>query len=175
MVIKLAQKLLSRHLFHLAELKGRPVRTSISLFALWICLLGAGCQSVFISEGMPIEVTQSEAAEHLLSTQGVELMTPSLPTPTDPELQNLIELAAQDLAARLGVSFTEIFVIEATSVEWSDSSLDCPQEGMSYLQVITPGYRIVLQAESQTHEYHTNRAGYLVLCNNRLPPITPQP
>ena len=102
-------------------------------------------------------------------------MTPSLPTPTDPELQNLIELAAQDLAARLGVSFTEIFVIEATPVEWSDSSLDCPQEGMSYLQVITPGYRIVLQAESQTHEYHTNRAGYFVLCNNRLPPITPQP
>lgn len=95
-------------------------------------------------------------------------------TPTDPELQNLIELTTQDLAARLGVSLAEISVVEATPVEWSDSSLDCPQEGMSYLQMITPGYRIVLQANSQTHEYHTNQTGYFVLCNNKLPPITPQ-
>ena len=93
-------------------------------------------------------------------------MTPSMLTPTDPELQSLIQLTSQDLMARLGVSLTEISVIEATPVEWSDSSLDCPQQGMSYLQVITPGYRIVLQADSQTHEYHTNRAGYFVVCNN---------
>ena len=102
-------------------------------------------------------------------------MTPSLSTPADQEVQNLIELTTQDLAARLGVSLAEISVVEAMPVEWSDSSLDCPQEGMSYLQVITPGYRIVLQANSQAHEYHTNQTGYFVLCNNRLSPITPQP
>lgn len=93
-------------------------------------------------------------------------MTPLSSTATDPELQNMIELITQDLAARLDVSQVEVSLVEANPVEWSDSSLGCPQEGMGYLQVITPGYRIVLQVDNQPYEYHTNRTGYFVLCNN---------
>ena len=151
------------------------MRTYLSLLVLTACLLGSGCQPAPAATSIAFEVTPSLTPEPLVPTQGVEQMTPSLSTPADQEVQNLIELTTQDLATRLDVPSAEISLVEATAVEWSDSSLDCPQEGMSYLQVITPGYRIVLQANNQPYEYHTNRTGYFVHCNNRVPPIIPQP
>jgi hypothetical protein len=102
-------------------------------------------------------------------------MTPSAPTPSDPALQALIETAKADLAQRLSIPVTQIDFLEATEVEWSDSSLDCPQPGMDYLQVITPGYRILLEVDGTNHEYHSNRDAYLVYCDNANPPIFPKP
>lgn len=96
-------------------------------------------------------------------------MTLSLPTPADTNLQNLIESIKTDLASRQAASVDEIIVKETTQVEWSDSSLDCPQPGMDYPQVITLGYRVVLEAKGQSYEYHTNRDAYFVYCENNLP------
>ena len=93
-------------------------------------------------------------------------MVQPLPTSSKPGLQVLIEKTQEDLAQRLSVPITQITLDEATEVEWSDSSLDCPQPGMEYLQVITPGYRIVLQVNNQVYEYHTNRDAYFVYCDN---------
>lgn len=70
--------------------------------------------------------------------------------------ENALTASAQaDLAGRLGVSPDEIEVVSVEAVEWGDSSLGCPQEGMMYAQVITPGYRIVLSYEGETYAYHT--------------------
>ena len=102
-------------------------------------------------------------------------MTPAQDTPLAPTLQSLIEKAKADLAQRLTVSVEQISVAEMTEVEWSDSSLGCPQPDMSYLQVITPGYKIVLQVNGQFHEYHSNRDGYFVYCTDQVPPIIPKP
>lgn len=102
-------------------------------------------------------------------------MTPSIPSPAAPGLRDLIERIKEDLVSRLAIPADEIALVEVTAVEWSDSSLDCPQPGMSYLQVITPGYRIVLQVNNQAYEYHTNRDSHFVFCENRVPPIIPQP
>jgi hypothetical protein len=98
-------------------------------------------------------------------------MPPVLPTPADAGLQSLIELTKADLASRLSIPVDEIILAEATEAEWSDSSLDCPQPGMEYLQVITPGYRIVLQANNQSYEYHTSREAYFVYCEGPVPPL----
>jgi hypothetical protein len=102
-------------------------------------------------------------------------MTPSVPAPVDPGLQNLIERTKEDLANRLAIPADRIDLVEITEVEWSDSSLDCPQPEMIYLQVITPGYRIVLRTNGQLFEYHSNRDAYFVYCENRVPPIIPNP
>ncbi len=102
-------------------------------------------------------------------------MPPSLPTPADPILQGLLRRIEEDLAVRLAIAADEISLVETTEVEWSDSSLDCPQPGMSYLQVITPGYRVVLQADDQMFEYHTNRDAYFVFCEDQVPPALPKP
>ena len=100
-------------------------------------------------------------------------MTPSLPAPADAGLQSLIETAKEDLAQRLSISVTLISLVEAMEVEWSDSSLDCPQPGMDYLQVLTPGYRILLEANTQVYEYHSNRDAYFIYCENPNPIIPP--
>jgi len=68
-----------------------------------------------------------------------------------------IEQARQDLAKRLGVSVDDIEVQAVEAVEWPDASLGCPQPGMMYAQVITPGYRILLRAGGETYEYHSDR------------------
>ena len=118
----------------------------------------------------PLETKPATA----LSTEGnPSQMTPSLLTPA--AMQNLIEMIKLDLANRQAVSVDEIILVDAEEVEWSDSSLDCPQPGMEYLQVITPGYRIVLQLNDQLYEYHTNRDTYFVYCENPVPPIIPKP
>jgi hypothetical protein len=72
--------------------------------------------------------------------------------------------ALDDLAQRLGIAKSSIRVIQAEAVEWPDASLGCPKPGMMYAQVITPGYRIVLQANGKRYEYHTGRGAAVVLC-----------
>jgi hypothetical protein len=90
-------------------------------------------------------------------------------TPGTSGLEGLIEQARNDLSQRLSISSGQIKLVEATEVEWPDSSLGCPQEGMSYLQVITPGYRILLEAGGTQYEYHSNRDTYFVYCENPNP------
>jgi hypothetical protein len=102
-------------------------------------------------------------------------MTPSISTPATSGLEGIIHMAREDLAQRLAVAEDQINVIETVEVEWSDSSLDCPQPGMEYLQVITPGYRIVLEAGGTQYEYHSNRDAYVVFCDNTNPPVLPKP
>jgi hypothetical protein len=102
-------------------------------------------------------------------------MTPSIPAPLDPNLQKLVIMAKEDLAQRLSLSVTEIKLIEIAEAEWSDSSLGCPQPGMDYLQVITPGYLILLESNGTQYEYHSNRDTYAVYCENSNPPLLPKP
>ena len=58
------------------------------------------------------------------------------PTVSDPTLERLIEDAKQDLMQRANVSADAITVVSAQPVEWRDTSLGCPIEGMMYAQVI---------------------------------------
>ena len=51
---------------------------------------------------------------------------------------------------------------------FSDSSLDCPQPGMSYLQVITPGYRVLLEADGRRFDVRTS-GGQGRICRRRKP------
>lgn len=72
-------------------------------------------------------------------------------------------LAVAHLAQLLGVSPDAITVVSVEEVTWPDTSLGCPQPGMMYTQVLTPGYRLVLEAGGKTYEYHAGR-GRVVSC-----------
>lgn len=102
-------------------------------------------------------------------------MTPSLPTPADSGLQNLIDKATADLAQRLTISANEIILLEAMSVVWPDSSLGCPQEGMAYAQVLTPGYLIRLEYAGNKFEYHAGKDASITYCTNPTPPVQGTP
>ena len=111
-----------------------------------------------------------------LPTEGdATQMTQPVPTASDSRLQGLIEKAKEDLAQRLSISVTQINLVEAIEVEWSDASLDCPQPGVDYIQVLTPGYRILLESGGNEYEYHSNRDTYVVYCGDSIPPILPKP
>lgn len=100
-------------------------------------------------------------------------MTPTLSSAAVQGLEYLIKKAKEDLAQRLSISVTQINLIETTEVEWSDSSLDCPQPGLEYLQVITPGYRILLEFNGNEYAYHSNRDTYVVFCDSSIQLIPP--
>lgn len=72
--------------------------------------------------------------------------------------------AIKDLSEQTGSSPDEIILVSIEAVEWSDSSLGCPQEGFMYAQVITPGYKIVLETQGQQYNYHTDQTTNVVLC-----------
>lgn len=81
--------------------------------------------------------------------------------------------ARRDVASRLGIPVAEVRVVQVEAVEWPDASLGCPEPGRMYIQVITPGYRIVLEAAGKTFRYHTDRGSRAVLCEAAAQP-TPQ-
>lgn len=69
-----------------------------------------------------------------------------------------------DLASRLGVKENEISLVSVEAVTWNDTSLGCPEKGMMYVQVLTPGYRIILEAGGKQYDYRTDDRGYFKLC-----------
>jgi hypothetical protein len=70
-----------------------------------------------------------------------------------------LEAAVADLSGKSGIPATEIVLTSMEAEEWGDTSLGCPQEGHSYAQVITPGYRLVLEAGGKQFAYHTDLDG----------------
>jgi hypothetical protein len=68
----------------------------------------------------------------------------------------LVAAAVADLAEELGVPDDEIDVVSVEEMDWPDSSWGCPEEGMMYLQVVTPGYQIILSAEGETYDYRAD-------------------
>ena len=74
-----------------------------------------------------------------------------------------VDLAQNDLAEQLNITTQAIEVAIVQPVEWRDSSLGCPQRGVMYAQVITPGFWIVLKADKQ-YIYHTDAGKKVVLC-----------
>ncbi len=101
-------------------------------------------------------------------TQGIQeetvAVSSAIPTPSNPALQGLVMQAKEDLARRLSIEVDQIDLVESKAVEWPDVSLGCPEPGKVYAQVITPGYRIVLEAAGEAYEYHSDAQRRVVCC-----------
>ncbi len=88
------------------------------------------------------------------SGERVVLVTDTGFSPRRGEAETLTDRAIEDLAGRLHIAYDKIAVASVTPTEFNDSSLGVPEEGKFYLQVITPGYIIVLEAGGKTYTYH---------------------
>jgi hypothetical protein len=139
----------------------------------------AACGSGIPFPAQPRTVDEERATPTVSVTplQGTVVMTPTpqptkanlpanlpQPAPTGQGAERVIQLARQDLAQKLNVPIDEIREVSVEAVEWPDTSLGCPQPGMMYAQVITPGFRVVLAAKGQTVEYHTDSGRRVVSC-----------
>ena len=89
--------------------------------------------------------------------------------------QPAVLLAQTHIADMLGCGPQELTVASVEEVEWSDSSLGCPQPDMMYMQVITPGYRITLERGGQQYVVHTDRGRRAVRCDSPRRPASQKP
>jgi hypothetical protein len=133
------------------------------------------CRTV---EASPTPTVQSPAAQadtpdvrpESTATQDLTFASP----PEEPEMSNpitpdaaaeqMITLVKQHLAQRLNIAADQILVSDLRQVVWRDAGLGCAKLGVDYVQVETPGYRIVLEAQGQTYNYHTDQTRRFVPC-----------
>jgi hypothetical protein len=116
---------------------------------------GSEQQMILCENGQPTDLANQASAP----------ATPAGEVQTSPATQPLVELAQQALAKEFGIDVAAIRLVQIEEVEWRDSSLGCPKPGMNYLQVITPGYRIILEAQGRSYNYHTDRGKRVVRCD----------
>lgn len=83
------------------------------------------------------------------------------PTPTHlPEdLTPAQRAAITTLSENLGLPVEEIRLVSTEAVEWPDGCLGVQEEGLACAEVITPGFRVVLEANGRQVEYRTNEDG----------------
>jgi len=117
-----------------------------------------------------------ETVEPVPTADSIPTTLPEATVPYASTTDAMLTLVKEDLAQKIGVSVDKINVREMEAVEWSDGSLGCGKPGTEYLQVVTPGFLITLEAEGKTYPYHTNRSNQIILCSVQPPHrITPTP
>jgi hypothetical protein len=124
---------------------------------------------VVTSQAYPAQVDLSQ-----LTPQPAEDAYPVVaPRPGVPDVVTAVtHQVSQDLAQRLNIDISAITPITAEEREWPDSSLGCPSPDMAYLDVITPGYQIILEASGKSYAYHTDTQDKFVLCGDNDQPVT---
>lgn len=83
------------------------------------------------------------------------------------EARPLVDQAKADVSQRLSISTAEVRLVSVDAVVWPSPQLSC---GGAQLDdsTPTPGFRIMLQAQGQEWEYHTNMKR-AVWCDPRRP------
>jgi hypothetical protein len=70
-----------------------------------------------------------------------------------------VDAARLAVAAAAGVEVDQVVVKEAGAVQWASAALGCPEPGMNYATVITPGVLIRLEVDGKTYRYHASPEG----------------
>lgn len=87
--------------------------------------------------------------------------TPEVFNPLPPELR-AFEAVREALAGELSLDPLAIQLVETVPTDWPDTCLGLPGAGESCAQVLTPGFRVVVNAGGKPYEYRTSRDGNLV-------------
>lgn len=100
-------------------------------------------------------------------------LQPVAPTPGGTQVtgevpQELLDLIIADLVEKLGIKQSDIQVIQAEAVTWRDGSLGCPKPGRFYTQALVDGYKVVLEANNVSYDYHAGNRGNFILCQPDL-------
>lgn len=149
----------------------RSRSASAGLLTLVALALAAGCRpdGSTAPEGAPgtateaaLDMAADEATGEAEGAAEGELPAPAREIPAAlreaPEVIAAIEAAAQ----AEGVQTDEVSLLDVNEVTWPDSGLGCGEPGVSYLQVLTPGYRVVVWAGGRRVIYHTTRGAEAV-------------
>jgi len=73
------------------------------------------------------------------------------------ERADRVARARSHLAERLGIYTDAIETVSVEAVDWPDACLGIPTKGVFCAQVVTPGYRILLEFNGTRYEYRSDR------------------
>lgn len=76
-------------------------------------------------------------------------------------LADLLAAARRELAWQKGFAMDAIGVVEISAVTWPDACLGLHKEGVFCAQVLSRGYRILLEVEGRTYEFRADAQGNL--------------
>ena len=68
------------------------------------------------------------------------------------------QVAVETLGKKLSMDPDSVDVVHVSIMDWSDSSLGCPRPGVEYLQIVTRGAVVMLQAEKKPYRVHVDVA-----------------
>lgn len=92
---------------------------------------------------------------------------PSGDEPLEGVPQAVIDAAIADAAGRAGVEPSAVEIVSTSSRDWPNGALGCPEPGMMYTDVITPGYRVVVEAGGTRYDYRAStRSSDVRWCEN---------
>lgn len=106
------------------------------------------------------------------TTDSPESTDPPEPTDDATGVPANVQASVDDLASRLDVDPGDIQAGPLEEVTWPDGALGCPEPGMSYPQVLTDGYRLVLTADGEEYVYHAGEGGELTYCADPTDPVS---
>jgi hypothetical protein len=115
-------------------------------------------------ETIPTTTTSGNVSDTTTSTPEPATSTTSEPSGIVQVPESLLAGVIEDAASKQNVGVVAVTVLSGQAVDWADGSLGCPEPGMSYVQVLTPGYLVLVDAGGVTLEYHLNQQGAFKQC-----------
>jgi len=145
----------------------KTYKAVIASLIVAVVVILAGCTPAAVQTAVPT-VGPVEPITTPTDQGGIE---PAIPVPMDSVIEALIGKAKSDLAERLSITVDDIDLLEVSTVTWSDSSLGCPQDGMAYAQVLTPGYLLRMSYDAKEYSYHAGQDSDPFYCENPSQPL----
>lgn len=96
------------------------------------------------------------------ATEGPIIEEPT-PTHIPVDLTPAQRAALTALSEQLNVSVEKITLISTEAVTWPDGCLGIVRMGVMCTQAKVPGFKIILEANGQKYEFHTNQDGSIVM------------
>lgn len=131
----------------------------------WIsALLGAGLMlaaCAIPAAPLPAAAPESPLAqpEATLPAEEEETAAPAL----DSASEAVAGMVLQMLMQQLGVDAGAIEVTAVEAVDWPDACLGISQPDVMCAQVITPGYRVMVEVNGVEYEVHTDATGQQIV------------
>ena len=105
--------------------------------------------------------TDRRARAVLVSSHELDVAPPDgLPEEQEMHVRlGVIAQAKQHLAEDLGIEPREVYVGAVEERTWPSTALGVEEPGRVYATVMTPGYRLVLEAQGTLYDYHADTSG----------------
>ncbi len=135
--------------------------------------IGIMALSACVPAGAAVETTQPVTGRN---TQAAQTSTPIPskvnPTPTSADTEAVVKQVESKLEETENLSAGEIKLIQIEPVMWPDSCLGVEVSGLMCTQVVTPGYRVILETPQGKIEYHTDQTGQHIVLAPQVSPTS---